>query len=250
MDSQREVVDVIKPGLDLYASDGERIGHIDEMAPEYLVVSDTWISGDQVYISRSHVDRQDDDRVYLGVPKDQVEQLASTQPMGAGGQTSGTWDAGRDVSTGQSDIGWSDRSTTDRDLTGGTERIPVHEEELTAQKTAREAGAVRVNKDVIEEERSIDVPVTREEVQVNRRAVDRDARVDDNAFSDRDSIRVPVVEEEVQVSKQPRVVEEIEISKQRVQGTERVADTVRREEVNVEQEGNIRPDRTTDSDLR
>jgi len=110
----------------------------------------------------------------------------------------------------------------------------VHEEELRAERTAEQAGEVRVGKNVVEEERSLDVPVTRDEVQVRRVSVDRDAGASEDAFTDRDTIRVPVTEERVNVTKEPRVVEELEISKRPLTETRRVADTVRREEVNVD----------------
>jgi uncharacterized protein (TIGR02271 family) len=46
-------------------------------------------------------------------------------------------------------------------------------------------------------------------------------------------VDVPVRVEDVEVAKRVRVAEEIDIQKEEVQRTERVADTVRREEVRV-----------------
>ena len=53
--------------------------------------------------------------------------------------------------------------------------MALHAEELQAQKTTEEVGSVNLRKDVVEEQKSIDVPVTREEVQVRRTPVDRPA---------------------------------------------------------------------------
>ena len=111
--------------------------------------------------------------------------------------------------------------------------VPVHEEELTATKTAHELGEVRIEKDVVSEERVLSVPVTEERVRVERRVVDRAATAADaGAFQD-EVIEVPVYGEEVQLQKQVRVAEEVEIGKEAVQRTEQVAGTVRREEVRV-----------------
>jgi uncharacterized protein (TIGR02271 family) len=91
----------------------------------------------------------------------------------------------------------------------------------------------------VHEEQSIDVPVTREEVQVSSRQVDRPASGD--AFSDQD-IAVPVMEEDVEVTKEARVVEEFDVDKQTYQDTERVTDTVRKERVDIDETGNVRRD--------
>jgi len=45
------------------------------------------------------------------------------------------------------------------------------------------------------------------------------------------------MEEQVEIRKVPRAVEEIEISKVATQDTERVEDTVRREEVDIQEVG-------------
>lgn len=117
-------------------------------------------------------------------------------------------------------------------------RLQLHEEELQARKVQREAGAVRVNKDVVEEERTIDVPVAREQVQV-RSVEPTSSTVDESQAFQGGTIEVPVREEDVQVSKDVRVAEELEIDKTAVQETRSVTDTVRREVADVDQAGNL-----------
>jgi uncharacterized protein (TIGR02271 family) len=48
---------------------------------------------------------------------------------------------------------------------------------------------------------------------------------------------VPLTEQEVQLQKQTRVAEEVVVSKEAIQHTEQVRGTVRREEVDVVEEG-------------
>ena len=120
-----------------------------------------------------------------------------------------------------------------------TLRVRRYEEELEAQKVEREAGRVRVTKDVVEEQRTLEVPVTREEVHVRSRQVDQPTgAVGADAFRE-GTIEVPIREEEVVLSKEVRVAEELEIEKRAVQETERVSGTVRREQVNIEQVGDV-----------
>ena len=111
--------------------------------------------------------------------------------------------------------------------------VPLAEEELTARTRQVERGAVRVDKDVVEEEQTLEVPVNEERVTVNRRAVDRAATASDTSFTEGE-IEVPVRGEEVEVGRETRVREEVEIGKEQVQRTEHVSDTVRREEVSVD----------------
>jgi len=119
-----------------------------------------------------------------------------------------------------------------------TDRIQLREEELRARKQPVEAGEVQVRKEVHEEERTLDVPVKREEVYVERQPVDR-RPADTPIGQDQESIRVPVREERVEVEKQPVVREELSMGKRTVEDTERVSDTVHREEARVEREGDV-----------
>ena len=118
-------------------------------------------------------------------------------------------------------------------------RIPVMEEELTATVREQEAGAVRIEKDVVTEERTLDVPVTEERVRVERRVVDRPVSAADADAFEETVIEVPLRTETVDVQKQARVAEEVVVSKEAIQRTERVTDTVRREEVFVDEDATV-----------
>jgi len=118
------------------------------------------------------------------------------------------------------------------------ERIELREEELQATKHEVKAGEVRVRKDVVTEERTIDVPVTREEVIIERHPAS--GRSTTGSIKEGEEIRVPITEEEVRVEKRPVVKEEITVGKRKVQDTETVRDTVRREEARIEESGTSR----------
>src|SRR5437763_16630489 len=65
---------------------------------------------------------------------------------------------------------------TTRSVSTGQEAEPtveLREEELQARKQPVEKGQVRVAKDVVEEQQTLEVPVTREEVTIERRPVGR-----------------------------------------------------------------------------
>jgi uncharacterized protein (TIGR02271 family) len=124
------------------------------------------------------------------------------------------------------------------------ERLELREEELRAEKERVEAGEVRLRKEVVKEKKTIEVPVTREEVVVERHPVsghpaDRDVGTDEE-------IRIPVMEEKVRVEKTPVVKEEVTAKKRTVQETREVSDTVKREEAYVDHTGDAEV-RTTSS---
>lgn len=129
-------------------------------------------------------------------------------------------------------------------------KVELREEELRAHKETVQAGQVEVRKEVVTEQRTIDVPVQREEVFVERRAVG--GRQATGPISETgEVIEVPVMEEQVTVEKRPVVTEEIRIGKRETQGTEQVSGTVRREEARIEREGDVRIDgERRDADAR
>jgi uncharacterized protein (TIGR02271 family) len=116
--------------------------------------------------------------------------------------------------------------------------IQLREERLNVDKSEVETGQVRVGKRVVSEHKTIDVPVEREEVVIERRPAS--GRAASGAFADQDEeIVIPVKEERVTVTKQPVVTEEVSVGKRKVQDTHHVAETVRKEELDVDQEGKV-----------
>ncbi|MGK7377276.1 YsnF/AvaK domain-containing protein [Planococcus sp. 1R117A] len=141
-------------------------------------------------------------------------------------------------------------STSQRDSTFGStpetnrtsprndeERLRLHEEQLNVGKERVQTGEVNVGKRVVEENKTLEVPVEREEVYVERHPVNEEAS-GTKAFNENETINVPLSEERVNVSKQDVVTEEIVVGKQKVQDTERVDETVRREVADVDEDDN------------
>ncbi|MEO7003169.1 MAG: YsnF/AvaK domain-containing protein, partial [Ktedonobacterales bacterium] len=114
---------------------------------------------------------------------------------------------------------------------------PVHEEELIAGKRSGEVGRVRIHKEVVEEPRTINTTVRREQVRVENVPADQvsaDAStLSENAMQGRD-IEVPVMGEEVVVGKQTNVTGAVRVSKQAIEEPRQYSDTVRKEHVDVE----------------
>jgi uncharacterized protein (TIGR02271 family) len=134
-----------------------------------------------------------------------------------------------------------DTGTTNRDInmTGeNAQSVRVREEQLRADKQHVQKGEVQVHKEVVEEQKSFEVPVRHEEVVVERKPI-TEPRPTDVPLGQDETIRIPVSEEQVNVTKTPVESEEIALRKRQVEESRRVTDTVRREEAHIEPSGDI-----------
>lgn len=116
--------------------------------------------------------------------------------------------------------------------------MPLVEEELSVEKHAREAGPVRVRKDVVTEEKQVTVPVTREEVHVERVPSTGEAGAGTSAFREQE-VTMPVREEEIEIHKRPVVKEEVRVSKQARQEEKSASATLRKEVADVDEGGRV-----------
>ena len=85
----------------------------------------------------------------------------------------------------------------------------------------------------MEEQRTVHVPLLREEVYVERRPV-IDGKFDGSPFTEDEIIRIPIMEERIEVTKRPVVVEEVIVGKRKIQETKQVQDIIKKEEARIE----------------
>ena len=125
--------------------------------------------------------------------------------------------------------------------TTGEMAIPVVQEELLVGKRQVNRGGVRVYSHVVETPVQENIQLREEHVSVQRNTVDRPAsEADFQAFKE-GTIELKETGEEAVVSKQARVVEEVTVGKNVSERSQKVSDTVRRTEVEVE---NLASDKT------
>jgi len=221
-------------GAEVFGADGDKLGTVSVVYPGYIVVEKGLVFPTDYYIPMSAVASYDTDRVYLSVSKDAALGRGwDTRPVDLETATVGATTAATDSYTD------GDRLASARIESDDEIRIPVMEEELTATVRSQEAGAVRVEKRVVAEDRVLEVPVTEERARVERRVVDRPISAADVGAFEETVIDVPLRSETVDVQKQARVAEEVVVGKEAVQRTQRVTDTVRKEEVFVDDDAVI-----------
>ncbi|WP_243550528.1 YsnF/AvaK domain-containing protein [Priestia megaterium] len=118
--------------------------------------------------------------------------------------------------------------------TEGPRSVQLREEQLNVRKERVQTGEIQLRKEIVEELRTIQVPVMREEVYVERRPV-IDGQYDGSPLTENEIIRIPIMEERVEVTKRPVVVEEVIIGKRKIQEIKEMKDTVLKEEAKIEQ---------------
>ncbi|MDO4919482.1 PRC and DUF2382 domain-containing protein [Kocuria sp.] len=214
--------------------------------------------------------RQDGDRVVLPYTKDVIkdapkvdadqhlspaeeEELYRYYEMNYdGGRTAGT-DRERDTAAGTAGVAGNaagerhaaDRDVADRDRTAGVDQdrraaagedasVIRHEERLNVGTQEREAGHARLRKYVVTDHETVDVPVEREEVTVERTPLNgTDAHAGTGRIGE-EEVEVTLHEERPVVEKEAVAVEEVGLNKQTVRETQHVEADVRKEQVDVE----------------
>jgi uncharacterized protein (TIGR02271 family) len=114
--------------------------------------------------------------------------------------------------------------------------VQLKVEQLHAAKQPVQTGEVKVRKEVVTEHKTMDVPVERAEVVIERRPVRREAAAGDIRAEE---VRVPVRGERVDVRKEAVVTGEVSVGKRKVQSSRRVGGHVRKERLKVEREGDV-----------
>jgi len=160
--------------------------------------------------------------------------------------TNGAYNYGMRYGAPQPEISPAPASTMQTTETGETRRtagtneertLRLREEQLGVNKRRVQTGEVALRKEIVEEQKTINVPVSHEEVYIERRPV-TDATVDDTTpIGQGETIHVPLSEEKVHVSKDTMVTGEVSIGKRAVEETQQMTETVRREEAHIEQQG-------------
>lgn len=108
------------------------------------------------------------------------------------------------------------------------------EEQLNVNKDRVETGEVRLRKYVTEDTETVEVPVTREEVRVERTPIDGTEATNYDGRIGEEDASVTLHEERVNVTKETVPVEKVNLNKETVTDTERVSETLRKEQIDTD----------------
>ncbi|WP_309120580.1 YsnF/AvaK domain-containing protein [Paenibacillus sp.] len=113
--------------------------------------------------------------------------------------------------------------------------LQLKAEELDVTKNKVQAGEVILHKDIVEEQKTVSVPVIHEQVVIERKTIHREPTSE--TIGQEETIHIPVNEEKIAVSKHTVVIGEVSTHKREVTETESVSEKLRHEEVRVDVKG-------------
>jgi uncharacterized protein (TIGR02271 family) len=242
----------IREGMAVYSSDGEKLGKVLTCDQSTFVIEKGFFFPKDYIARYDHVADVRGDDVHLSLTRDAFRESGGQMGdiggrehemergwSGAGGFSADDRAAGLGASGTDDARLRAGPFERDRSSTGGEEdiRVPVVEEELDVMKRQKEAGEVRLRKDVVQETKRIDVPVTREEVRVERVPASGASAASTAGAFDEKTVSMPVREEEIDVRKRPVVKEEVRLRKERHVEHRAAEGEIRKEQVHVEGEG-------------
>ena len=115
-------------------------------------------------------------------------------------------------------------------------KLLLRKENLDITKSRVQKGEVEFGKEIIEEKKEVDIPVSREEVVIERRTLNNEAS--DSPITSGETMRIPVSEEIVNVNKNTVVTGEISAHKRSIEDKKHVDETLKREEAIINKTGN------------
>lgn len=121
------------------------------------------------------------------------------------------------------------------------EKIRLYEERLMVNKQRAKTGEVSIGKRVETETAQVAVPVERERIVIERTDAVEGTPVNPQAaaFKDQEAVRLEAYEETANIQKQAFVREEVNVRKEVEQDTVEARETIRREELDIEGDGDI-----------
>lgn len=226
-------------GWSVRTADGRKVGEVDSLIVDKDAMQVRYIDVDLdrkaldlredrhvlVPLSGARLDDDHDDVRLTGID---AAQLVAMPPYRHGSLISHDHHVGRD----------HDRDTRDfygkRNGTGRVERLTLSEEELRVGKREVPAGEARVHKSVETRHVSEKVPLSHEELVIEKRPIQGGVSASGAASIGDDEVRIPLKQEEAVVDKRAVAREEVVIRKKTVQDEKTVEADLRREKLDVD----------------
>ena len=210
MNSNIEWNDVIKK--EARGNNDEDFGEVQDIQGNYVLVQKGLINKEKFYIPKDQAESYDGDVLRFRISEQDLNQFQHEPPS--------IWDSNNTQET----------TTYERD-TNEEETIPLTEERLDVSKKSQENQAT-ITKKPVTETKTVEVPLTREEVSIERRPASGQTEAQSPIQSEQE-IKIPLKREEAQVSKNPYVKEEAVIKKKAVTDTKEITEDVTSEELDT-----------------
>ena len=213
MSSSIDWNDVIKK--EARGSNDEDLGEVQEVSNGYVLVQRGIINKEKFYIPQDQAESYDGDVLRFRLSEDDMKNRFAGDSFPS---SSSTIDMETDQT--QEERGTEEEST-----------IQLTEEKLDVSKKTSVSQAT-ITKEPTTETKTVDVPVTHEEVTIERRPPSGQTEAQTPVSSTED-VTIPVKKEEVEVTKTPYVKEEVVVKKKPVTETKQVSEEVTSEKINT-----------------
>jgi uncharacterized protein (TIGR02271 family) len=219
--------DVIKK--EARGKNDEDLGKVQEVGDTYVLVQKGLISKEKLYIPQSEVEGYDGDVLRFKISEDDIRSkyLGDMPPSVSSSVDDNT------NNKEEENIAKQEESESTR--------VPLVEEKLNVSKrevTYKEATLI---KEPVTETKTVEVPVTHEELIVERRPPTEATTSQDELkppVTTREEIKIPLKKEEFEVKKEPYVKEEAVIKKKRVEERKTITEDVKSEKLVDDSAGN------------
>jgi uncharacterized protein (TIGR02271 family) len=219
--------DVIKK--EARGKNDEDLGKVQEVGDTYVLVQKGLISKEKFYIPQSEVEGYDGDVLRFKISEDDIRSkyLGDMPPSVS--------------SSVEDNTNNNEEENIAKQEESESTRVPLVEEKLNVSKrevTYKEATLI---KEPVTETKTVEVPVTHEELIVERRPP-TEATTSEKELkppvTSREEIKIPLKKEEFEVKKEPYVKEEAVIKKKRVEERKTITEDVKSEKLVDDSVGN------------
>jgi uncharacterized protein (TIGR02271 family) len=198
--------------------DDEDLGEVQEVQGNYVLVQKGIINKEKFYIPKDQAESYDGNVLRFRFSKQELSQYQHEPPT--------IWDS----DNMQEKITTPEMKETDEE-----EHIQLTEERLDVSKKSQQDQAT-ITKKPVKETKTVEVPLTREEISIERRppsggSGEREAQ--NSPIQSEEKIKIPLKREEAEVTKKPYVKEEVAIKKKAIKGKKKITDEITSEELDT-----------------
>jgi uncharacterized protein (TIGR02271 family) len=194
---------------------GEDFGEVQDVSNGFVLVQRGIINKEKFLIPQELAESYDGDIVRFRIAED---DLLNKYREGSG-ITAQTETTAQDVTSGETET---------------EQTIPLTEERLNISKDVQEQQAT-ITKEPITETKTVEVPVTHEEISIERRKLSGEQTyTEQKPVTSQEEISIPLKKEEVEVNKTPYVKEEVTVKKKPVTETREVTEEVTSERISTD----------------
>jgi uncharacterized protein (TIGR02271 family) len=218
----------VHAGMTVTSTKGERLGNVIRSGTDTFVVEKGVFFPKDYELRYDHITALNGEQIAYSL-SDADSRFASVAETARAGTVAGAATAARVATAPARAVAPAAVSTSKKEEM----RIPLMEEEAGIEKVSRETGHVRIHKTVKIEEKHFTVPVTREDVVIERVSASGDEEASELAFQEQ-TLDLPLHEEDLRVTKRSHVREEIVVHPV-LQAVEKEASaSLRHEEAEIE----------------